>query len=52
MWKEQNYGHEGEVTRAEERELGEFHEPFLLTPPQCETASASLICKLQLSDSS
>ena len=40
------------VTRAEERGLGEFHQPFLLTPPHCETASASLICKLLLTDTS
>lgn len=40
------------VTRAEERGLEEFHQPFLLTPPHCETASASLICKLLLTDTS
>lgn len=40
------------VTRAEERDLSEAHQPFLLAPPQCETASASLICKLLLSDAS
>lgn len=40
------------VTRAEERDLSEFHQSFLLAPSQCETASASLIRKLLLSDAS